>query len=220
MTIQFTETYTWKQSAVKSKLDKLRVELNIISFAIENVENDIYSLSQFAAIEGMKAFAQRVEDNWLLRKSELLEKFPKFDFDRRFKIRIFNQPVGKLISFEEFIGFDYQNQPVNIKDYRECDLAHALLEPPYGIKIEIDAEFGSEKYHAIKTKEFTALYRLVLDDFVGLSEYSKEDFIIYSWSDDWSNFFDAGKEWWGTFYWTVYNKKNTSIIILGASATD
>lgn len=37
---------------------------------------------------------------------------------------------------------------------------------------------------------------------------------------DWSNYFDAGKEWWGTFYWTVFNKKNNTIMVLGASETD
>ena len=219
--IQLTETYTWQQAAVNSKLDKLQVELEVVSFAIEGVEDDIYSLSQYAAIEGMKIFAQRIEDNWQKRKKELLKNIPKFDFEKRYKIIIHdNKPNGRLISFEEFIGFDYKNKSVNIFDYRGCDLAHALLVPPYGIKVKIDAKFGTEEYHEIKTKEFTNLYRLFLNDFILLSKYKKEDLIIYSWSDDWSNFFDAGKEWWGTYYLTVYNRQSNTIIVLGASETD
>ena len=43
---------------------------------------------------------------------------------------------------------------------------------------------------------------------------------IYSWSTDWSNYFDAGKEWWGTFYWTVRRADSGWITVIGASTTD
>jgi hypothetical protein len=26
---------------------------------------------------------------------------------------------------------------------------------------------------------------------------------IFSWATDWSNYFDAGNEWWGAFHWIV-----------------
>ena len=43
---------------------------------------------------------------------------------------------------------------------------------------------------------------------------------ILEWSTDWSNFFDAGREWWGTFCWTIEDplRKWTTAIL--ASATD
>lgn len=219
--IKLTETYTWKQAAVNSKFDKLQVELDIVSFAIEGSIIDIYSLSEYAAVEGMKIFAQRIENNWQARKSEVIKNFPKFDFEKRFKLKIYdNKPIGSEISFQEFVGFDYENQPVNIRNYEGCKLAYALLEPPYGLNIEIGGKRGSDEYCDLRTKKFTALYRMFLDDFVLLSEYKKEDLVIYSWSDDWSSFFDAGKEWWGTYFWTVYNKKNNTIIVIGASESD
>jgi hypothetical protein len=43
---------------------------------------------------------------------------------------------------------------------------------------------------------------------------------IYSWSTDWSNYFDAGKEWWGAFYWTIRIPGRTSVVVIGASTTD
>ena len=43
---------------------------------------------------------------------------------------------------------------------------------------------------------------------------------IFSWSTDWSNYFDAGKEWWGAFYWTVCATGSDSIVVIGASSTD
>lgn len=207
--IQLTESYTWQQSAAKSKLSNIDAALDMVSFTIDGIISDVYLLSQFAAVEGLKIFGQKIEENWLAKKDDLLAKYPKFNFEKRFRINIFNEPTGELISFEKFVGFDFQNQPVNIKDYQGCALAYALLEPPYGIRVEIDAKYGTSEYHIIKTKKYTSLYKMFLNNFVMLSEYSKEDFIIYSWSDDWSNYFDAGKEWWGTFYWTVFNKKIT-----------
>lgn len=216
--IQLIETYTWKQAAVKSKLGKLSVELDTVSFLIDSIEEDIYTLSQYAAIEGMKIFAQRVEESWQTSKNDLLIKHPKFDFEKRFKIKILDQPVGQLISFDEFVGFDYKTEDINIHDYTGCELAQALLSPPYSIGLKIEAD--AETHFAVRTREYTKLYRTFLNDFILLSEYGRDVFEIFRWSDDWSNYFDAGKEWWGTYFWTVYNKQNNTIIVLGASATD
>lgn len=218
--IKLTETYTWQQAAVMSKFDKLQIELEMIAFVIDGVVDDIYLLSQQAAIQGMIYFDQRMENNLLNRKDYLLENFPKFDIEKRFRYKINGEPTGEPISLNKLVGFDYKKKDVNVQDYTGCGLAYALLEPPYGINLKIDAARNTSEFIAIKTKEFTAIYRMFLNDFILLSEYNEEDLIIYSWSDDWSNFFDAGKEWWGTYYYTVYNKQNNTIIVLGASESD
>lgn len=180
-----TELYTCQQSTAISKLKEIKTELHMVAFSISGDVDDVYLISQYAAVEGMKTFGYYGDD-----------------------------PKGDLISFNEFVGFDYVNQPVNTKDYRGCALAYALLEPPHSINLKIDGKFNSQEYHAIKTREYTTIYRLFLNDFVQLDKYQNEDFIIYSWSDDWSDFFDAGKEWWGTYYCTVFNKKDNSVIAL------
>lgn len=59
-----------------------------------------------------------------------------------------------------------------------------------------------------------------LNSFLLISEFETTDSIIYKWNDDWSNFFDPGKEWWGTFYWTVYNRANNTMIVLTSSETE
>lgn len=43
---------------------------------------------------------------------------------------------------------------------------------------------------------------------------------IMKWSTDCSQFFDAGKEWWGTFFWTIYNPKKDWYIGVCGSSTD
>ena len=44
--------------------------------------------------------------------------------------------------------------------------------------------------------------------------------LVMAWSTDWSNYFEAGKEWWGAFYWTILLEEKQEIIVIGASATD
>ena len=66
------------------------------------------------------------------------------------------------------------------------------------------------------------------------NSYLKKDFIefneslfinknhceVYRWNDEFSNYFDAGKEWWGTGLWSVYDPLERTIVIIGASLTD
>jgi len=218
--IKLYQSYTSGQAVVVSKLNELQAMLKMVSFTIDGVVEDVCELSRYAAIEGMKIIAQGVEDNWMIRKEELLKNHPSFDFEKRYMVVIYNSPLGKLISFDDFVGFDYRDEPVNVNIYTNGELAYALLEPLYGIKLSTEAKVGSDEYITEKVREFTEIYRLFLNEYLLFSQFNEEDFIIYSWSDDWSNFFDAGQDWWGTFYWTVYNKKNNTIIVLGASESD
>lgn len=66
--------------------------------------------------------------------------------------------------------------------------------------------------------------------------YSKEDFYkinsllfpvqfrndleIFCWNDEFSNYFDDGKDWWGTALWSVYDKQAKRFVIIGASLND
>jgi len=43
---------------------------------------------------------------------------------------------------------------------------------------------------------------------------------VYKWSTDSSNYFDEGKDWWGSFFWTVYNPCRDWYIGIIASTTD
>ncbi|UXN02587.1 hypothetical protein [Bartonella sp. HY406] len=50
---------------------------------------------------------------------------------------------------------------------------------------------------------------------------NREGLEIYSWNDDWQEFyFSNGKEWWGCFYWTVYDPLTKVFTIVAASTTD
>ena len=43
---------------------------------------------------------------------------------------------------------------------------------------------------------------------------------VYQWTTDWSDYFDEGREWWGTLCLTVYDKAMDRFAVLLASATD
>ncbi len=75
---------------------------------------------------------------------------------------------------------------------------YAFLEPPYGVPY-LTSDF-------IKFND-------VLFPF-------KEDTEVYRWNDDFSDYFDDGKEWWGTGLWSAYDKKTGIFVIIGASQTD
>lgn len=43
---------------------------------------------------------------------------------------------------------------------------------------------------------------------------------VYEWTTDWSDFFDAGHEWYGACCWSVYDRTLNRYVIMLVSATD
>ena len=43
---------------------------------------------------------------------------------------------------------------------------------------------------------------------------------IYEWTTDWSDFFDAGHEWYGACCWSIYDKSMNRYVVMLVSATD
>ena len=79
----------------------------------------------------------------------------------------------------------------------------AFFHPPHGVQA-----------HAAEAADlFAAINRHALGPDPERAE-------IYSWSTDWSNYFDAGHEWWGAFYWTVRPAGTPLVVVIAASSTD
>lgn len=76
----------------------------------------------------------------------------------------------------------------------------AFSDPPYGVP------YTKEDFHKINHSLFPVPFR--------------SDLEIYSWYDDFSNYFEDGKEWWGTAFWSIYDKWMKRFVIIGASLTD
>lgn len=88
---------------------------------------------------------------------------------------------------------------------------YAFVEPPYGTGPVVRngkmvrKEYGREDFEIINRALFPG----------GTHELE-----IYEWSTDWSNYFDAGQEWWGTICYSIYDKMMNRYTVLMASETD
>ena len=81
---------------------------------------------------------------------------------------------------------------------------YAFMEPPYSIATG-------------KTIKEKGEY---LIEFINYFFSNLNQIEIMKWSTDCSPFFDSGKEWWGTYFWTVYNPKKDWYIGICGSETD
>lgn len=88
-------------------------------------------------------------------------------------------------------------------DYSTRGYAEAFTDPPYGLQMT-----KAEK-HAF----FSDVTAVLFNNF-------DDDLEVMQWSTDWSSYFDAGHEWWGSFWWTIHNKTKNQLIIVAASTTD
>lgn len=81
--------------------------------------------------------------------------------------------------------------------------AYACSSPPYSMQITAN-ELG---------ELFEQIIRFILG---GVDDAT----VIFTWPTNWTNYFDAGDEWWGSFLWTVANPGSKQIVMIAASSTD
>jgi hypothetical protein len=117
--------------------------------------------------------------------------------------------AGRRISRREFFGPGRDGERlVSLVEWSgahappdELDFTYAFCQPPYGLRP------GLEDVEVL----FAAVVQHVLGDPDDRTE-------IWSWSTSWSEYFDDGREWWGTGLWTV--DVAGAIVVILASATD
>lgn len=161
-------------------------------------------LHRQAAIEGMKIIDSRLAE-WALEWAS--EEIP---MDQFFRIKMNPENLeGRNITFEEFWGNDNAFKKEissgmawsipSVDGYKT-----AFFNPPHDLrgKLEDQIEIFEQLNEAL------------------FGEMTQSNLNIYSWTVNWSNYFDAGKEWWGSFYWTLENLEKSNVIVIGASSTD
>ena len=116
---------------------------------------------------------------------------------------------GRPVSLAEFWGAD-DVEPVRLdgpllaQALPDIDgFKTAFVYPPHGLR-------GS-------LAEGIRLFDSIAEHVLGADPAAAD---IVSWPTDWSDYFDAGNEWWGSFYWTVRPAGVTHIVVIAASATD
>lgn len=115
--------------------------------------------------------------------------------------------TGKHVSFSEFWGADdVTAKPIASNAWSfsiPSGYKTAFFLPPHALRGSFEETL----------KLFEAISHRVLGS-------RPEEAEVYSWSTDWSNYFDAGHEWWGSFLWTVQPTNSNRITVIGASSTD
>jgi hypothetical protein len=115
--------------------------------------------------------------------------------------RYFNFKEERAILLDtEFRGYYYYDN----SEYATDGYTDAFLNPPH--------KFGSNMTNFEVGKYFLDFNRFFFDDINKL--------VVYAWTTNCSNYFDAGKEFWGSFFWTVYNPAKDWYIGIAASTTD
>jgi hypothetical protein len=159
-------------------------------------------LHREAALRGMAVIDDRLAQ-WASSRATPevpVEKFFRVHWDE-------SKLSGQQVSLPTFWGTDdVEPKPLgggaysipNVDGYKT-----AFFHPPYGLGAEANE----------RAELYTGINGYVLGDDPDRAE-------IFSWSTDWSNYFDAGHEWWGAFYWTIRPADKSYVVVIGASSTD
>lgn len=148
---------------------------------------------------------------------------------------------GERITVREFLGWQYDarndclvlrgRQSGHYNDYftypylldAYCLTDKSILEEQWDADLQVGQGFAyafSEPPYTMRygdRREFNTLFRgLCFALFGGLSD----DLEIYRWDTHWSNYFDAGREWWGAFLWTVQRPGSSNIAVIAGSTSD
>jgi hypothetical protein len=155
-----------------------------------------------AAVEGMRLIARRLDcyfERLALAERSTRATYMTLTIDE-------SRLAGERVDVEQFFGDGFDvvtgeltatgNQLMNVE---RKGFAYAFCTAPHGVR---NAD------RLLRTTIEEALDRI------------PPDVAIWQWNDDWSNYFDAGKEWWGTFCWTIEIPRQDRIIFAVASTTD
>lgn len=116
---------------------------------------------------------------------------------------------GKRISTAEFLGPQYDTGRRSLKADSKLSsddaggFAYAFADTPQGLLLR-----GDERQE---------LFDEVISAVLGSID---DNTTIFEWPTEWSSYFDAGREWWGCFLWTLCNPRTNRITMIAASTTD
>jgi hypothetical protein len=102
-------------------------------------------------------------------------------------------------------------------------LPRALFDPPYAVRFpELKSGWPRTPDElAANEAVLGELLREFLSVIVGIDDPDDVDGLaLTAWTTDWHSYFDAGREWWGSFCWTAHWPDRRSIVVLTASSTD
>lgn len=215
-----------KDKEIKTRIADFDKSGGCIQFEIFRVQGaiDEYDSHYHTALQTLKSLQEKNKffrvtiDEAQLRDSgqriEAKEFFgPLFNLDER-RVLVKGKDENHLNDYFFHDGQEKNTEIIDEKsrpyyssysdNYTTLGFAGAFLDPPHYLRTG-KTIFDHGKY-------FLDFCDAVFGDLNTL--------VVYTWSTDSSNIFDAGKEWWGSFFWTVYNETKDCYIGIVASTTD
>lgn len=139
---------------------------------------------------------------------------PHFDLN---KMKPFIRGQLGNSTLNSYFYYDQEEIPKNMVDINALNTTYkqlhtdnkgyfiqTLMEPPYSLNL------GKEIY--LRGKYLLEFLEYFFSDVNKLT--------IYAWDTNCSVIFDAGKEWWGSYFWTIYNPTKKWYIGIIATETD
>ena len=117
----------------------------------------------------------------------------------RLNEEFYDEPLKYNIALAKETKTDPKEFLLETVDKTNFSYSYAFLNPPYGI-IGFESDF----------KKINSM----------LFPSGTDALTVFEWSDDWSEYFEAGREWWGAACWSVYDAKLDRFTVILASATD
>lgn len=193
--------------ALTALREKLAEAGCVFDFAVYTLEKGIDPSAALHRCALELLFAD-VREQWLVNHQEAIKKFPQF-------------------SASNFHQLDYdcaaaspEILPVEkVRDLFSC-AAHpagasclflSFSDPPYGFMKDADAKALFDQWCQILGLIPDHLPEVI--DWVGDPDLEPS-------RSEWSNYFEAGKEWWGIWCLTIWNPVTRTLGVLAASATD
>ena len=110
----------------------------------------------------------------------------------------------------EWLNNHYGNMP---NDGGRIPYAYAFLEPPHGNYVATGKKQGKHRYRDANVDDFAAINAALFPE-------GTDELEVFEWTTDWSNYFEAGHEWWGANCWSVYDRRMNRYVVILASDTD
>ena len=189
-------TFSKLRSDLEHYADKTSVERGIDRSKFFSIKFDEASISTLAP----------TRSSW--------EQFlgPRYDFQRDgLLVHGIEGHFNSLFFYQDEEREENIVEPMDEDDASDAGLAYAFSDPPYPLRSNKQV-----KSPRLSLKERGELFDELLNKVLSVSEEST----VYRWPTDWSNYFDAGNEWWGTFLWTLANQGDGRVVVIAASSTD
>jgi len=223
---------TKEQNDILVRIEMAEVEVNYFLAIRETSDTDEYLAHRQTALLALEVEQKEIND---FSKGRLLNTNNKaIKTEDCYWVEIDEEKLqGKSISLQQFFGWHYSverhqaairgRSSDHLNDYFwagaeenlnnvlknksiynvEQGYAYAFFEPPYGMQ-----GTATEKENL-----FHCVEKLFFDQYDVNAN-------IWSWSAECSNYFDAGNEWWGTYFYTYSLPDSDSILGIIASTSD